>query len=179
MKRKPQVVTQSGDIQAGKIKIGEVVGEYMYHNRERSSLTHEEIAGVIQQARRNGQPVLSEQIHGAVCKARSYLELNYRVTIWNLRGYGFRVATPDELAMYTARSVRRTITMADRTVRLTDIVDRKRMPQALRIVFEDNKGRIKTLGFKGKKFMSTFIDYMKQEKVKQLKENKDAKTNSN
>jgi len=161
------------------MKIQEVVGEYIYKQRDREDVvTHRELATVIRKFKEKSprypiglKIITQEELHRHVAKAREYLELEYKCTIWNLRGIGFRITSPDELAMYTARSVRRTIVMADRTIRLTDIVDRKRMPQALHTVFIDNEKRIKTLGIKGKKFMSTFINYIKQER-KQIEENK-------
>ena len=169
-----------------KEKLHEAIGEYLYKYRDSNEVaTHKELADIIKKFRNkngrsgNGNVVTFEELHRYVSKAREYLELEYKCTIWNLRNLGFRVATPDELAMYTARSVRRTIMIADRTVRLTNIVDRRKMPYALQVTFKDNEQRIKTLGVRGKRFMSTFIDYLKQERVKLLEENKDEKIQIN
>lgn len=128
------------------------------------------VAGMIKQIRVNRQmaksndPVTQEELGRWIAQARQYLELHKGHTLWNIRGVGYRVATKDELAVYTARSVRRTIVMADRTTRLLDIVDRNRMPAALRSVFVDEEGKIRHVGKTGRKYLTLFAQYVKGER---------------
>lgn len=96
-----------------------------------------------------------------IANVREYLELHKGVTLWNVPRVGYKVTSPDELAIYTAKSVKRTIVMADRTTRLIDIVDKKRMPSALRSVFLDEEGKIRNIGKSGRKYITLFTQYMK------------------
>ena len=78
-----------------KVKIGEYVGEYFIKNRNRKELIiHAEVATQITNHRSVydllSRPVTTEQLHHAISKAREYLEINYRLTIWNDRGYGLK-----------------------------------------------------------------------------------------
>lgn len=117
---------------------------------------------------KSGSPVTEDDLSHAIAMCRIDLENRYRTTLYNVRGKGYKVTTPDELALYTAKFVKRTILHADRTYRLIEIVDRKKIPGALRVVFLDTEGRIKNLSWKGKKFLKTFVSYLKTEEQKKL-----------
>lgn len=112
-------------------------------------------------------PVTQEELNRWIAQTRQYLELHKGCTLWNFRGAGYRIASPDELAVYTAKSVRRTIVMADRTTRLLDIVDRKKMPTALRAVFTDEEGKIRHVGKTGRKYLEAFKQYVASSSAKQ------------
>lgn len=151
----------------------ESLAEWFYGSKV-ELIPHRDIALQIKQVKKKDgisewqEPVTQEELGRYVAQCRQYLESERKCTLWNVRNVGFRVATEDELAIYTAKWVRRTITSADRTTRLTDIVDRKRMPNALRKVFLDNEGRIRNLTVRGQKFMKTFVEYLAVEKKKML-----------
>ena len=119
-----------------------------------------------------GRPVTEEELRKVVSETRSYLESHHKTTLYNVRGQGYKIATPEEVALYTAKFFKRTILYADRTYRLVEIVDRKYIPSALRTVFCDNEGRIKSLSLKGKKFLGTFVSYLREEEKKKLLEDK-------
>ncbi len=159
-----------------KIKIGEYIGEYFIKTKHRKDLVkHAEVAAGIKEYRKaynmNGSPVTQEQVHHTISKARAYLEVEYRVTIWNDRGYGFKVASPDEYAMIYSQNIRKTFTCADRTNRMTPGVDRTKVRHALRLVFADSEKRVQTLSKQGKKYLAAFVQLVKDEnKEKQIEE---------
>lgn len=143
-------------------------------------ITREQIARKLGETRKkiNGhkQNVTQEDVLNMVSKCRVDLELRHRTTLVNVRGYGYKLANPDELAIQTAKWVKRTILYADRTYRLVDITDRRKIPGALKKVFCDNEGRIKTLSSRGKRFVESFVDYAKrkalEDKRKEVKDEK-------
>lgn len=164
-----------------KVKIGEYIGEYFIRYRYSKKLvTHIAIANAIAGYRNEygflSQPTTQEQVHHAISKAREYLEINYRLTIWNDRGYGFKVASPDEYAMIDSQNIRKTFTCADRTNRMAPGVDRTRVRHALRLVFADSEKRVQTLSRSGKKYLAAFINLVKEEKAKQIEEKKTHET---
>ena len=111
-----------------------------------------------------GLEVTQEDLSRAIARVRFDLETRHKTTLYNFRGIGYKVCNPDELALYTAKFFKRTILYADRTYRLVDIVDRHRIPAALKKVFLDNEGRIKSMSLKGKHFMKLFVEYLKEQK---------------
>lgn len=149
------------------MRIHEEIAEFL-HSSEQRVVDHHTLADMIKATHKNTNgrilDVTTEKLHSVITRARRYMESKYRCTIWNIRNVGFRITTPQELALFTAQSVRRTIQMADRTIRLTHIVDRKMMPQALQFVFADSEKKIKSLGRHGKRFMRTFVDYIDEQK---------------
>lgn len=118
--------------------------------------------------------VNQEKVGHVISRCRTVMELRYKTTLINIRGLGYKVATPDETALTTAKWVKRTIMYADRTYRLVDITDRKLIPNALKKVFMDSEGRIRTLSNRGKKFIEQFVVYSKQ---KQLEDKTNGKEN--
>jgi DNA-binding winged helix-turn-helix (wHTH) protein len=110
-----------------------------------------------------------ERLSNIISRARVFMELKHGTTIINIRGRGYKLATPDELALQTAKWVKRTIMYADRTYRLVDITDRRKIPGALKAVFEDSQGRIKTLSTRGRKFIQSFTEYSNKQRQLEAK----------
>jgi len=108
---------------------------------------------------RDEKHITEEHVNRMVTEVRRWLELKHRTTIVNIRNVGYKIANPDELAITTAKWVKRSIMYADRTYRLVDIVDRKKIPNAIREVFGETEGKIKTLSTRGKKFVKAFVEY--------------------
>jgi len=113
-------------------------------------------------------PIMQKHLPSWIALCRADMEIRYRKTLFCVTGCGYKVASPRELAIYTARFLRRTLTHADRTMRLADIVDRKRMPSAIREVFYDQMGKGKRFRSQGTKFMLEFSGFLKEEKQKEL-----------
>jgi len=125
-------------------------------------ISYELIAKRIKDLRGYGNVTLMD-VGSAVSICRIEMELRHETTIVNVRGSGYKIANPDELALATAKWMKRSIMYADRTYRLVDIVDRRKIPGAIKQVFLDNEGRIKTLSKRGQQFVGTFMDYLKEE----------------
>jgi hypothetical protein len=67
---------------------------------------------------------------------------------------------------------------ADRTYRLVDIVDRRRIPGALSKVFGDTEGKIKNLSGKSRAFALAFMKHSEQQRMIE-KENTNGKAKKN
>lgn len=126
-------------------------------------LSHQLLARKFKEISRLSE-VTQEKIGDVVSRARVFLELKHSTTLINVRGVGYKIATANELAMTTAKWVKRTIMYADRTYRLVDITDRRLIPGALKKVFESSQGNIKTLSTRGKRFVTSFVEYSKTQK---------------
>ena len=152
-----------------------ILADWMY--KQRRDLSFREIAGEIQDIREgSGSPLIDRKITVGeltriMSQTRMFMERNHRNTLWNLKGWGYRVATREELALYTAKSIRRTIVTAERTTRLVDIVDRKLIPGALRYVFPDAEQRVRQLGSKGQNFSRRLIEYIREKRDEKEKAN--------
>ena len=109
--------------------------------------------------------ITEEHVNRMISESRRWLELKHRTTIINIRGLGYKLASPDELALTTAKWVKRSIMYADRTYRLVDIVDRKKIPNAIREVFGETEGKVKALSTKGRKFVKSFIEYSSRKQI--------------
>ncbi len=118
-------------------------------------------------------PVREEELRRALSYVRYELETRYKNTLYNVRGKGYKLCTPEELALYTAKFYRRTILYANRTYRLAEIVDRRYIPAALRTVFCDTEGNVKQLSIKGRKFLTMFGAYLKSNEAKELEHKKE------
>lgn len=137
----------------------EELAEWM--NKQSVTVPYVTIAKKIKEL--SGMPtVTQEKVGNAMSRCRTVLELQHNTTIVNVRGEGYKIANPEEVALTTAKWVKRTIMYADRTYRLVDIVDRKLIPGALKRVFTDSEGNIRTLSVRGKKFVESFTQYQKQ-----------------
>jgi len=107
--------------------------------------------------------ILERHLPSWISRVRFDMEGRYKCTLYCVKGHGYKVASPRELAVYTARFLRRTLTHADRTMRLADIVDRKKMPAAIREVFFDQTGKVKSFRKNGAKFMMQFSGFLAEE----------------
>lgn len=142
-----------------------------FYKQGNDVLSYELIAKQVKSANGLGQ-VTQEKLSGIISRCRALMESRYGTTIINVPGLGYKLADPDELALHTAKWVKRTILYADRTYRLVDITDRRKIPGAIQKVFKDNEGRIKTLSTRGRKFVSEFVAYSK---VKQMEDKSNEK----
>lgn len=120
------------------------------------------------------RPVMKADLDRAISRSRMELESRYKTTLFNVRGQGYKVADANELALYTAKFIKRTIFYCDRTYRLVEITDKDRIPSALQQVFSDTGGRIKTLSLRGKKYVDTLLEYLKEKERKELSLEKEA-----
>lgn len=157
------------------------LAEWFFSNQERV-ISNEEIVKKIKALKKkrplkNGRDFVSrEEFNRLLTQSRTVLETPARrCTIVWLRDQGYRCGDKNDLALYTAKWVKRTLHMADRTTRLANIVDRDRMPEALQKVFLENRPRIKELGTHGRRFIEAMTSYMKESKRKQLEANKNGK----
>jgi DNA-binding winged helix-turn-helix (wHTH) protein len=122
-----------------------------------------------------GKPITNGDVNRMVTMVRKELELGKRTTIINIRNHGYKLANPKELAMTTARWVKRSVMYADRTYRLVDITDRKMIPGALREVFGDTQNKVKALSTRGKRFVNSFVVYIENQKRKEIENGKEKK----
>lgn len=134
----------------------EQLTEWFYRHGVREIIPYSAIGQEIKRLRKKGNVTQAEVGH-AVSMCRIDMELTKGTTIVNVRGRGYKVATPKELAIYSAKCGKRTIHWADRTWRALEITDRKLLPSAVRQVFPESK--IRTLSQAGKKFVKSFVDY--------------------
>ena len=120
--------------------------------------------------------ITNGDVNRHVTMVRKELELNKHTTLVNIKNVGYKLADKNELALTTAKWVKRTVMYADRTYRLVDIVDRKRIPGALRTVFSNSQGNIKTLSHKSRAFAQAFVTYADEQKqIAHKKENTNGK----
>jgi hypothetical protein len=101
-------------------------------------------------------PVTQDQLMGWITRTRAYLETEKGVTLFNIKGLGYKVADASECALYSMFTLRRVVRLADRTYRLVDIVERKYIPSAFKKVFLETEGGIRQLSRKGRRFLLTW-----------------------
>jgi len=151
-------------------KLCEELVEWFYKIPTNEVVSHDVIAKAIRDYRialdlpDKGKAITQEVVNRTVSLVRRELELSKRTTLINVKNHGYKLATPKELALTTAKWVKRTIMYADRTYRLVDIVDRKLIPGAIKQVFTDSEGRIKSLSRHGKRFVESFVVYLDRQK---------------
>ena len=145
----------------------EEYADWMHGSMNGDVVSHEILARKYKDM--TGQGVTLEKLSHIMSRARVFMELKHGTMIINVRNRGYKLATPRELALCTAKWVKRTIMYADRTYRLVDITDRKLIPGALRTVFEDSQGRIKTLSTRGRKFIQSFTEYSNKQRQLEAK----------
>ena len=104
--------------------------------------------------------ILESHANYAIAKVRTILELKHSVTLYrfahaNLCGY--KVASPSEMAEYTAKWVKRTVLYADRTFRLVDAIKAQKcehlLNHELHRVFDQTSGKIKQVSTTGKRYL--------------------------
>jgi len=144
----------------GRYPIPAAVGDWIYKQGDRVLSAKEigERIKIYRQQDGDKRPVTVEQLGTMLCQARKYCELNHRLTIWNVRGIGWRIATPRETAYYGMATTKKLLVLADRTRRLADIVDRKYIPEAFEHVFGNTDNGIKTMLQKGKRFLLMWVE---------------------
>jgi hypothetical protein len=135
--------------------------EWFYKQPVTKVLTYEEIGREMKRLRKKGSVTQTDVGH-AVSMCRIEMELSKGTTIINVPKRGYKLATPAELAIHAMKSGKRTMHWADRTYRALEITDRRLIPGALKKVFPEEK--IRTLSVAGKRFISNFVEYSKNER---------------
>ena len=121
-----------------------------------NALTPKEIATRVRIFRKQmgkDKPVTADQLGSILCQARKHMELTHGVTLWNVRGIGWRSASPKETAYYGMSSTKKLLVLGDRVRRLSDIVDRKYIPEAFEKVFGSTDEGVRSLLGRGKGFL--------------------------
>lgn len=139
--------------------------EWFYKFPVKDVISYELIGQQIKKLRGAGG-VTQYDVASAVTSCRKELELRKKTTLINIRGVGYKLATPREVALYAARSASRTIRWADRTYRVMEITDRHLLPAAIRTVFPEKN--IRTLSRAGQKFVTGLVEFTKSQQRKEI-----------
>lgn len=113
-----------------------------------------------------GVVIRESQVATAIAEVRRILEARHALTLYRVaaaRGESrWKVASPAELADYTAKWVKRTVLYADRTYRLVDAVKGRKcerlLQDALRETFSDTSGKIKAVSETGRRYLRVVAD---------------------
>lgn len=150
---------------ADKYPIPSAIGDWIHKNGDKV-LSAKEIAGRIKDYRAQDQsfgPVTQDQVQSILCQARKHCELTFKLTIWNVRGQGWRIATPRETAYYGMHSTKKLLVLADRVRRLVDIVDKKYIPEAFDKVFGSTEDGVRSIVSRGKGFLLMWAKKQQEE----------------
>lgn len=98
---------------------------------QKDTVTYKQIAEAISFIKKI-EWVNAEQVRAAVCDCRPVVETLYCKTIINVKGYGYRISTPAELAMYTCGWISRTASYLERSSKLMNITDPRALPPELK-----------------------------------------------
>lgn len=116
-----------------KEKFSQAFGEWFLKAGKKRVLTHNDCAEFL--SKLLDKDITFTDLRSYICQARFYLEANYKSSIWNVRGEGWRVATEEEKAIFLIRTARGAISRAQRTVNLYNITDEKHIEMAVTKVF--------------------------------------------
>jgi len=109
--------------------------------------------------------ITKEMLSRSLSDVRKWLELKHRTTLINVPSVGYKVSTKKELAIFSAKQVKRTLMHVDRTYRVVEITPRKLLPSALKEVFEKQGKTIKLVSQGGRKYMQTMIELKQNKKL--------------
>lgn len=164
-----------------KLSVGEELAEW-FLNQKREIIEPGKIASAIKSMKqkrplpvnRKDYEVTREELNRHITEARKYLETPARrcTIVYSHASRGYMCGEGKDLALYTAKWIKRTLHCADRTTRLTNIADRRDMPEALRKVFVEQKGKVKALSADGKKFIGRMVEFMKEDRKRITEEKK-------
>ena len=107
--------------------------EWFFEHGKGEVLSHEKCGEYL--AKQLNRDITMNLLRSYVGSAREHLERNKGVTIWNVLGKGWRIATEKEKAIHLIRSARTTIKWGERAVRLYEITEHKLIPDAIKYVF--------------------------------------------
>lgn len=79
--------------------------------------------------------ITDKRVQGIITLARKTLEEKKGMSIWNVRGEGYRIASEKEKAVFLCRTTRTVLKNAERAARLYVITDKKLIPQAVQEVY--------------------------------------------
>ena len=79
--------------------------------------------------------ITDRTVSSFITHGREVLENKKAMSIWNIRGEGYRLATEKEKAIFLVRHTRKTLKYADRATRLYLITDHRMLPDAVKSVF--------------------------------------------
>ena len=82
-----------------------------------------------------GLDITDRTVAGYVTHARRVLEQKKGMSIWNIKGKGWRIATENEKAIFLVKTTHRTLKNAERVQVLYGCTDRRLIPDALVQVF--------------------------------------------
>jgi hypothetical protein len=125
------------------------LAEMLY--RSEGIVTFKEIAVMIRELRRKRnlppKQITIADVHSGVSLCRERLEVAYNCTLVNAREVGYRIcrAFSKDIAIFAAKSVRRTVMYADRANRLTPLINAEHLPKAIDNVFSKASRRIQRL----------------------------------
>ena len=100
--------------------------------------------------------ITNGQVCSFISEAKRIVERNLDVTIWNIHGEGWRIASKLETAVVMYRSAKKTVRYAERTADLYSLTDKKQLPEALKIVFKNSPKAQKELTEYNVKFNKLF-----------------------
>lgn len=95
-------------------------------------------------------------VYSWITRARIVLEQENGLTLWNVWGTGYRVATPQETAIFAMRRLKSVVTQARRVSNLVEMVEPKYLPEAFRQVFYHAAKGLEDVRSKAKRFMVTW-----------------------
>lgn len=109
-------------------------------------------------------------VSGFISRARPYCEKNLGCTIKWVQGNapGWRISTPEETAIYYGGWIKRSFAAIERTMILKQIVDPKHIDLSIKEVLRQVEGRLEKLSPVRRRFTEQWLDYIKEERKKQL-----------
>jgi len=150
--------------------------DWFYRSKPNEVFEKSVIAKKIKQIRQEWEhpksydDVFQRDVNSWLARVREDMEIRYRKTLRYIPKLGWKVATPHETALITAKWIKRTIMHADRTGRLFEITDRRLIPGAIRQVAEQSNGKIRAVSAIGKRYVKSFLGYSKEQALLQHKE---------
>lgn len=145
-------------------RIAEEIGDWMYHRgRGGRVFSDEEIAKQIKLFRirhklnQANDAVRRKDVVAFIPRMRMYLEVEHKVTVVRERGRGYKIASPQEAAVFAMQTARTTTRWVERSVRLIDIVDVKYLPRAYNKVFGALETTNRTYVRRTRRFIETCV----------------------
>ena len=100
--------------------------------------------------------ITNGQVCSFISEAKRIVERELGVTIWNIHGEGWRIASKLETAVVMYRSAKKTVRYAERTADLYSLTDKKHLPEALKKVFNNSPKAQRELTEYNSKFKKLF-----------------------
>lgn len=95
-----------------------------------------------------------ETYHSFMSEVRRILETDKKVTLYNVRGHGYKIASPVECARFTAQMTKRAVLMAERvSTRLFPIVDKRLFVSEFKTLYSDAERGVELAYQHGRKLL--------------------------